>query len=84
MPEGRILPDDELERLGAKFPDAYFGQLIFLVEEGVLIVPSDMGKETHSGNHTGIILTRLTAMPHFSPITRTFPRTLREFRMCTG
>jgi hypothetical protein len=41
--QGRILPDSELEEMGTLFPDRYFGELIFLVREGVLIVPSDMG-----------------------------------------
>ena len=40
---GRILPDAELAELGALFPDRYFGELIFLAKEGVLIVPSHMG-----------------------------------------
>jgi len=43
VPEGRILADAELDELGALFPDRYFGELIFLVREGVLIVPSHMG-----------------------------------------
>ncbi len=44
VPEGRILPDTELEELRVLFPDRYFGELIFLVREGVLIVPSHMGE----------------------------------------
>src|SRR5262249_30249215 len=43
VPQGRILPDSELKELGTFFPDRYFGELIFLVREGVLIVPSHMG-----------------------------------------
>lgn len=50
-PEGRILPDDELERLRALFPDRYFGELIFLVKEGVLIVPSHMGERPIRAMH---------------------------------
>ena len=42
--EGRIVPDSELADLGALFADRYFGELIFLVNEGVLIVPSHMGE----------------------------------------
>jgi predicted AlkP superfamily pyrophosphatase or phosphodiesterase len=41
--QGRILPDSELQQLKTFFPDRYFGELIFLVKEGVLIVPSHMG-----------------------------------------
>jgi predicted AlkP superfamily pyrophosphatase or phosphodiesterase len=43
FPQGRIVPDSELEELGTFFADRYFGELIFLVKEGVLIVPSHMG-----------------------------------------
>jgi hypothetical protein len=49
--EGRILPDSELRDLGALFPDRYFGELIFLVEEGVLIVPSHMGERPIRAMH---------------------------------
>lgn len=49
--EGRLLPDSELADLGALFQDRYFGELIFLVNEGVLIVPSDMGQRPIRGMH---------------------------------
>jgi predicted AlkP superfamily pyrophosphatase or phosphodiesterase len=48
---GRILPDAELEKLGTLFPDRYFGELIFLVDEGVLIVPSHMGERPIRAMH---------------------------------
>ena len=51
VPEGRILTDAELEELGTLFPDRYFGELIFLVEEGVLIVPSHMGERPIRAMH---------------------------------
>ena len=51
VPEGRILPDEELERLHARFEDRYFGELIFLVQEGVLIVPSHMGERPIRAMH---------------------------------
>ncbi len=51
VPEGRIMPDTELEGLGAFFPDHHFGELIFLVEEGVLIVPSHMGERPIRAMH---------------------------------
>jgi hypothetical protein len=50
-PEGRIVPDSELEALGALFPDRHFGEMIFLVKEGVLIVPSDMGERPIRAMH---------------------------------
>jgi hypothetical protein len=49
--QGRIIPDAELKELGALFPDRYFGELIYLVKEGVLIVPSDMGERPILGMH---------------------------------
>ncbi|HSU57293.1 MAG TPA: alkaline phosphatase family protein, partial [Candidatus Dormibacteraeota bacterium] len=51
VPQGRIVPDAELGRLGALFPDRYFGELVFLVKEGVLIVPSHMGERPIRGMH---------------------------------
>ena len=43
IPQGRILPDAELQQMHCLFPDRYFGELIFLLKEGVLLVPSHMG-----------------------------------------
>lgn len=51
VPEGRILPDSELESMGALFPDRYFGELFFLMNEGVLIVPSHMGERPIRAMH---------------------------------
>jgi hypothetical protein len=51
VPQGRILAEEELERLGCLFPNRRFGQLIFLVREGVLIVPSDMGQRPLRAMH---------------------------------
>jgi hypothetical protein len=49
--QGRILPDAELGELGTLFPDRYFGELIFLMNEGVLIVPSHMGERPIRAMH---------------------------------
>lgn len=48
---GRILSDQELMDLGAFWKDSRFGDLIFLVNEGVLIVPSFMGKKPLAAMH---------------------------------
>lgn len=50
-PMGRILPDDELRRLGVYFPDAQYGDLIFLMHPGVQIAPSFMGRKAIAGMH---------------------------------
>jgi hypothetical protein len=51
VPQGRIVPDEELKEMGTFFPDRYFGELVFLVEEGVLIVPSHMGERPLRAMH---------------------------------
>ncbi|MDB6122124.1 MAG: Type phosphodiesterase/nucleotide pyrophosphatase [Pedosphaera sp.] len=51
VPQGRILPDSELAEMRTLFEDRYFGELIFLVKEGVLIVPSHMGERPIRGMH---------------------------------
>jgi hypothetical protein len=51
VPQGRILSDDELRAMNTFFEDRYFGEVIFLVKEGVLVVPSDMGARPIRGMH---------------------------------
>ena len=51
VPQGRILPEAELKQLRAHFEDHQFGELIFLVQEGVLIVPSHMGERPIRAMH---------------------------------
>jgi hypothetical protein len=51
VPQGRVLPDTELKEMRALFEDRYFGELIFLVKEGILIVPSHMGERPIRGMH---------------------------------
>jgi predicted AlkP superfamily pyrophosphatase or phosphodiesterase len=51
VPQGRIIPDAELKELRTFFPDRYFGELVFLVKEGVLIVPSHMGERPIRAMH---------------------------------
>jgi hypothetical protein len=51
IPDGRIVSDAELERLHCLFPDRYFGELIFLLREGGLIVPSHMGERPIRAMH---------------------------------
>lgn len=51
VPEGEILGDAELTDLGTYFADGYFGQLIFLMQEGTLIVPSHMGERPIRAMH---------------------------------
>lgn len=48
---GRILPQSELHQLGCDFAQQRYGELIFLVDPGVLIVPSHMGTTPITGMH---------------------------------
>lgn len=48
---GRILSDDELGKLGAFFPNREYGELIFLLEEGEILVPSFMSSLPVMGMH---------------------------------
>lgn len=49
--EGRIMPETELKELRTHFEDGRFGELIFLVREGCLIVPSHMGERPIRAMH---------------------------------
>jgi hypothetical protein len=48
---GRVLPSEELERLGCRFEDDSYGEVIFLVHPGYLIVPSYMSREPVAAMH---------------------------------
>ena len=50
-PKGRILPDEELKQLGVYFEDRQYGDLIFLLNSGIQMVPSFMGVEQLKGMH---------------------------------
>ena len=49
--KGRILPDDELKHEGVYFPGRLYGELIFLMNSGVQMVPSFMGVKQIKGLH---------------------------------
>lgn len=49
--QGRILHEDELKQLGIYFPDRRYGETIFLLQPGYVIVPSYMGKKRIPGMH---------------------------------
>lgn len=49
--DGRMLDKAELKKLGCDFEENKFGELIFLMNPGVIIVPSHMGKDTITGMH---------------------------------
>ena len=50
-PRGRWLGDPELSRLGALFPAREYGDAVFLLDPGVLMAPSFMGKQPLAAMH---------------------------------
>jgi hypothetical protein len=48
---GRMLSASELAQLGCDFPGSRYGELIFLMDPGQLIVPSHMGRTPIRGMH---------------------------------
>ena len=48
---GRILTDEELTLWGVDFPDKRYGDLFFLLDPGILLVPSHMGERPLAGMH---------------------------------
>ena len=93
-PQGRIVPDAELKELRALFEDRYFGELIFLVKEGVLIVPSHMGERpiramhgyhpTDPHSYASLLTNQptvpaeITAIPHIYQLMESTARLARE------
>lgn len=51
QPSGRLLSDDERIALGVAFSDGRFGDLVFLADPGVIILPSFMGRDAVAGMH---------------------------------
>ena len=49
--EGRVLSRNELEALGCDFERDQYGELIFLLDAGSIIVPSHMGTKPITGMH---------------------------------
>jgi len=49
--EGRILTDDDLDSSGALFPDYRYGELFYLLNEGVIFAPSYMNQGFVRGMH---------------------------------
>jgi hypothetical protein len=48
---GSVLPDERLHEEGILFEDGRFGELVFLMDPGTLILPSFMGKSVPKGMH---------------------------------
>jgi predicted AlkP superfamily pyrophosphatase or phosphodiesterase len=49
--EGKIVSEEELRGMHVYFEDHRFGEMIFLMDEGILINPSFMGLQTIPGMH---------------------------------
>ena len=51
LPGGRVLDPGTLEEWGVRFPRGEYGDVFFLVDPGVLILPSDMGSTAIAAMH---------------------------------
>lgn len=51
VPGGRVLERDELASLGCAFDGDQYGELIFLMDPGAIILPSHMGTKPITGMH---------------------------------
>lgn len=51
VPSGTLLDEDARERLEVRFPDNRFGDVVFLADPGVIILPSYMSAEPVRGMH---------------------------------
>ena len=49
--KGRLLTEAELEGMGVMFPDHQYGDLVFLMDSGVQVLPSFMGARYTKGLH---------------------------------
>lgn len=70
---GRILDPRELSELGLAFADAAYGELIFTLDPGHIILPSFMGTEAPAamhGYHPGHPLSSAVYMSNLSPKTQ--------------
>jgi hypothetical protein len=50
-PAGQLMTPGELGRLGVQFEDGRYYHLLFLLEPGMLLCPSDMGSARFAGMH---------------------------------
>jgi len=50
-PGGRLLGEEELKGLGVHFPGGKYGDIVFLCDPGMIILPSYMGKVPVKGMH---------------------------------
>jgi len=50
-PKGRILSKEELKEMGIYFPDSMYGDMVFLINSNIQIIPSFMGVKQIAGMH---------------------------------
>ena len=51
VPQGWIVPEEQLAQWGCDFPEHKYGELFFLLNPGVLLCPSFMGRKPMAGMH---------------------------------
>lgn len=80
-PAGRILDDATLAAWGCDFPGQTYGQTVFLLEPGVLLVPSFMGETRLAGMH-GYAPDHADSVAHYASNVRVpeAPRSLTDLK----
>ncbi len=89
LPCGRVLPASELHDLGLGFDDDRYGHLVFVLNPGTLMCPSDMGRLRFAGMHGfhphadpnahAVFLSSDVHTPPVRHITDIFPTLLADF-----
>lgn len=88
LPYGRLLSDAELATLGLGFDDDRYGHLVFVLDPGTLMCPSDMGRLKFAGMHgfhpqadpnaDAVFLSSDVHTPPVQHITDVFPTLLAD------
>ncbi len=91
IPYGRLLTDQEIAQLGLDFNDDRYGNLIFVLQPGTLLCPSDMGRIPFAGMHgfhpqedPAAHAVFLSSIPHATPVTHItdiFPALLQDLEL---
>jgi len=83
---GRVLSDDDLRREGVFFEDGRYGELVFLMDPGTVVIPSYMGARAPVGMHgydpehedsDAIIMSNVPLSPAPTTIADTFGAMIR-------
>jgi hypothetical protein len=77
-PAGRVLKDAELQEMHVFFPDRRYGELVFLMNPGVLIYPSFFGNYAPAGMHGYDPEDSYSSAAYVSNVQDHSPETIRD------